>query len=316
MKVCKNMKPNILSLSLLGLLAGCTQWTAPENISYRRIPSEKSYALIREYKQSEHNIMMLTLSTDGLAPSSRNAHLTSLPDSADYICVRMLSDTIHSVIAAEIPEVFEQRGTRTLLHVDYSQIREEWTALTDEGTAEDESDFFARQTSLRLSRSLQYGFTGVIVSYQGKSSEVTAQTAFMEEVKKFHSQNPQMEMVFRGAARNVIDAEFLGEFAYTVIISGDSRQLSLLPGRILGSDVDKSRVVIEVSVPSSETPVQEGMSPQEAAMWLLGEKNNRSFTPRGLCVGNAEDNYYAEGGDYADIRSAISIMNSEYSENE
>lgn len=308
------MKHGIIALSaLLPILAGCSGWTTPENISWRETPVQVSYDAIKEYKQGSHNLMMLILDTDGLAPSARNAHLHSLPDSADYICVRMLSDTIHPVVAREIPEVSGQKGTRTLLLVDYAEISEAWDALADEAqdTSSDGelSEFFSSQTSIRLRRSLAYGFDGVMVSFSGRSGEVVRQTAFMDAVKAFHADHPSMELVFRGSGRNVIDKAFLSEFSYTVIVAGDSRQLSLLPGRILGSELDKSRVVMEVSVPSSDTPVQEGMSPEEAANWLLGEVNNRDFTPRGLCVGNAADNYYAEEGDYADIRKAIGIMN-------
>jgi hypothetical protein len=151
----------------------------------------------------------------------------------------------------------------------------------------------------------------LLVSFEGTKtgSAAISQTAYIDAVKAFHQANPEKDLVFRGAARNVIDQEFLKEFKYLIIIGGEERKLSLLPGRILGSSAPSDRVIVELTVPSADIPEQVGMSPIEAASWVWTESNNKSFTLRGLCVENAHDDYFCKEMAFKNIRTAITILN-------
>lgn len=324
MKIFKNI--SIMASATVMLLCGCSEWTQPENLNFRPLtPEEKDpaayaeyLAAIREYKASEHNVMILTMEGTSEYPSSQNQHIMAMPDSADYVCVK-IEDKLHEVIAAEIPAVLEKKGTKTLVSVDHAVINAAWTALEDErvdkgeapGTQEELAAFFTEQTEKLVARCNEYGFGGLMVSFQGTKAGAAgvAQAAFIEVIKKFHQENPEKELIFRGGARNIIDQEFLNEFKYIIVIAGEERKLSLLPGRSLGSTAPKDRVIMELTVPSADEPEQVGMSPVEAAAWLWTEIENPSFTPRGLCVENAHDDYFCKDMAFKNIRAAITVLN-------
>ena len=324
MKIFKNI--SIMASAAVMLLCGCSEWTQPENLNFRPLtPEEKDpaayaeyLAAIREYKASEHNVMILTMEGTSEYPSSQTPHIMAMPDSADYVCVK-IEDKLHEVIAAEIPAVLEKKGTKTLVSVDHAVINAAWTALEDErvdkgeapGTQEELAAFFTEQTEKLVARCNEYGFGGLMVSFQGTKAGAAgvAQAAFIEVIKKFHQENPEKELIFRGGARNIIDQEFLNEFKYIIVIAGEERKLSLLPGRSLGSTAPKDRVIMELTVPSADEPEQKGMSPVEAATWLWTEIENPSFTPRGLCVENAHDDYFCKDMAFKNIRAAITVLN-------
>ena len=324
MKIFKNI--SIMASAAVMLLCGCSEWTQPENLNFRPLtPEEKDpaayaeyLAAIREYKASEHNVMILTMEGTSEYPSSQNQHIMAMPDSADYVCVK-IEDKLHEVIAAEIPAVLEKKGTKTLVSVDHAVINAAWTALEDErvdkgeapGTQEELAAFFTEQTEKLVARCNEYGFGGLMVSFQGTKAGAAgvAQAAFIEVIKKFHQENPEKELIFRGGARNIIDQEFLNEFKNIIVIAGEERKLSLLPGRSLGSTAPKDRVIMELTVPSADEPEQKGMSPVEAATWLWTEIENPSFTPRGLCVENAHDDYFCKDMAFKNIRAAITVLN-------
>ena len=325
-----NMKKNISIMAFAAaamLCCGCSDWTTPENLNFHpQTPEQKDPAAYAEYinavkafKETEHNVMIVTMKGTSQYPSSQSQHIMAMPDSADYVCVK-IEDKLHEVIAAEIPAVLEKKGTKSLVYVDYAVIAEAWTALEDEradkgeapGTDEQLAAFFKEQADLQLARCNEYGFAGVMVSFQGTKVAgyaYNSQNAYMQAVKAFHEANPEKELVFRGAARNVIDQDFLQEFKYIIIVAGEERKLSLLPGRVLGSSAPKDRVIMELTVPSADVPEQLGMSPVEAAGWLWTEVENTSFTPRGLCVENGHDDYFCKDMAFRNIRAAITILN-------
>lgn len=323
MKIFKNIS---MAFAAAVVCCGCSDWTQPENLNFRPLTPEEQdpaayaeyLASIREFKAAEHNIMILTMEGTAEYPSSQSQHIMAMPDSADYVCVK-IEDKLHEVIAAEIPAVLEKKGTKAILNVDYSLIQSAWNTLEDEradngqapGTEEELAAFFKEQAEAQVARCNEYGFAGMMVSFQGTKagSAGVSQTAYMDVIKAFHEANPDKDLIFRGAARNVIDQEFLKEFKYIVIIAGEERKLSLLPGRALGSTAPKDRVVIELTVPSADIPEQVGMSPVEAANWLWTEVENTSFTPRGLCVENAHDDYFTKDMAFGNIRKAITILN-------
>ena len=236
MKIFKNI--SIMASAAVMLLCGCSEWTQPENLNFRPLtPEEKDpagyaeyLAAIREYKASEHNVMILTMEGTSEYPSSQNQHIMAMPDSADYVCVK-IEDKLHEVIAAEIPAVLEKKGTKTLVSVDHAVINAAWTALEDErvdkgeapGTQEELAAFFTEQTEKLVARCNEYGFGGLMVSFQGTKAGAAgvAQAAFIEVIKKFHQENPEKELIFRGGARNIIDQEFLKEFKYIIVIAGE-----------------------------------------------------------------------------------------------
>lgn len=320
-------KISVLALvALSAVLSSCSDWTQPEKLDfYRPTPEQadpEAYAryleALRAYKQSEHNVMIVGMKGTADYPSSQSQHIMAMPDSADYVMVKM-GETLHEKIVAEIPEVLAKKGTQTLLFIDYAEIDAAWKALEDErsdaglapGTDEELVAFFTEKTEAQLARCNANGFGGIVVSFEGTKVAgyaYNSQNAYMTTVKAFHEANPDKLMFFRGGARNVIDQEFLKEFKYIIIVAGEEKKLSLLPGRILGSTAPKDRVIMELTVPSADVPEQVGETPLNAAKWLV-ESDHSGYTPKGLSVENAHDDYFNKEMAFRNVRSAITLMN-------
>ena len=313
----------------LAVLAGCSKWTQPQNLDFHhKTPEQENpqeYAeylnALRNFKQSEHPVMIVTMNGTENYPSCQNVHIMAMPDSADYVCVKM-NGGLHEVVAAEIAQVREKKGTKVLCLIDYATVYEAWCLEEDRrteegesaGTAEDATKFFAEGARAQLEKCTKYGFHGVMVSYAtsaGTEVLTAAQNAFMGEIKSYLAQHGDLEFIFRGSARNVNDTEFLGTCKYVVIIAGEEKKLSLLPGRILGrTSAVSDRVIMELTVPTTAEPDQKGVSPAEGAQWVLDEAENTGFTPKGLCVSNAYDDYYHKDRAFKNVLDAINILNS------
>lgn len=320
-------KISVLALvALSAVLSSCSDWTKPENLNFRRPTPEQAdpeaYAqyleTLRAYKQSEHNVMLVGMKGTDQYPNSQSQHIMAMPDSADYVIVHM-GAALHEKIAAEIPEALQKKGTQTLLYIDYAEIATAWQALEDErsdkgqapGTDEELTAFFTAQTEAQLARCNLNGFAGIVVSFEGTKVPgyaYNSQTAYMAAVKAFHEANPDKVMFFRGGARNVIDQDFLKEFKYLIIVAGEEKKLNVLPGRILGSTAPKDRVIMELTVPSADVPEQVGETPVNAAAWLVDTEHS-GYTPKGLCVENAHDDYFQKDMAFKNVRAAITVMN-------
>lgn len=309
------------------LIGSCAKWTQPENLNFRhsfledadKAGYENYLNALKDYKQSEHKLMFLTMNGTSDAPSSQSQHIMAMPDSADYICVKVNGE-LNETIASEIAEVREKKGTKTLLLIDYAPIHDAWGLLEDEradkglpkGTDAELKAFFKEQTELRIANCTKYGFDGLMVTFIGNTSNTYAKIshiAYMNAVKDFNNTNPDKILAFRGSVRNVEDKDFLKKFKYLTIVAGEDPKLSVLIGRIFGSSVAKDRVIMELSVPSSDAPEQIGVSPIGAAEWLLTELDNKDFKILGLAVSNANDDYFCKEGVFRNIRKAISIIN-------
>ncbi len=326
----KTLKNIIASAAVALVLGSCSDWTVPEHLEfYPQSPEEADPAAYAEYltalkayKASEHNIMIVGMEGTSSWPSSQNQHLMAMPDSADYICLRMPAEGLNEEIAKEIPMVKEKKGTKSLLFVDYAMINDAWNLLQDEksdkgepaGTDEEAKAFFTAQAEAQLAACTKYSFDGLYVSYQGNANSdfgKLTQEAYMGAVKAFTAANSGLEIIFRGSARNIQDKTFFEQCRYISIVADTEKKLTNLVGRILGYDqaVPKDRILMELTVPSVDDPVQKGSSPAEGAQWVLDEKESTSFTPRGLCVYNAHDDYFQKDLAFKNVRQAISIMN-------
>lgn len=319
----------IYCAAALAVLSGCSKWTEPQHLDFHHKTPEQenpqAYAAylegLRAFKQSEHPLMIVTMKGTESYPSSQKAHLMAMPDSSDYICVK-LDGGLHPVIASEVAEVRAKKGTKALCMIDFEPVYEAWCLEEDKrteegkpaGTAEDASAFFSEGAKAQLGKCSEYGFHGVMMSYAtfaGNDVMEAAQNAFVGAVKSYLAEHPELEFIFRGSARNVNDTEFLASCKYVVIIAGEEKKLSLLPGRILGRKSEVAdRVVVELSVPTAAEPEQKGASAAEGARWVLEEANNTSYTPKGICISNADDDYYHKDMSFKNILDAIKILNS------
>ena len=331
----------ITLLAFVFLAASCSKWTDYEDLHYHKTPAELDpdgyaahLASIRQYKASEHRIMMLTMSGVSHFPSHPVQHPMNMPDSADYIFMKNL-DNLHPAIVNEISKVRQTKATKFLSYVDYAPIMEKWNAMEDAkleaskpaGTVDEIRAFFKQEALKQIEFCGMYGFDGLLVSFVGnKKNEMfeAAHDGFFEPVIEWHYDNPDKEIVLRGSVVNITDRKFVSDCTYYLILgeSDESKvQINNKIRRNIGQGVPKDRMVLELTVPSADVPEQVGLTPYEAAVkWLLptlklDEEGNpipgavpEDISPCGMAVENAQDDYYDKDITFKRIRAGITAM--------
>ncbi len=208
--------------------AACSDWTETESldIHYPSIDEQnpalyqKYLEALRNYKAGDHKVVFATMTNSAQAPGQRNEHLTTMPDSVDFICLTHPAD-LHPTLVKEIPEV-HKKGTRVVYNIDYNTIEKLWQQKLEEeeankpeepetpdtpdtpAVAQDEGGegegeggeptepeeteesrflkFCGEQTALQLAYCDRYGFDGISFTYTGRALE-----SMTEEVKALYA---------------------------------------------------------------------------------------------------------------------------------
>lgn len=327
-------------------VSSCSEWTETESIKIdpRPTPAESDpagyaeyLADLRDYKNSDHKIMMVTVRS-AEEPSRQNQHLMTLPDSIDYVMLKGVT-RLGTAIRSEMREVKDQKGTKVFCVVDYVSIVDAWGSLwqgtadnpdaPDDRTSAEFADYTAEQTGQQLALYDDYEFDGVEISYLGNRSgefAIAGQDAFIAEVTEWSDSHSDAEMVFRGYWNNLADKTILEKCTYLVgtplssITAAPSGKIEddvaamdaffYNAGRL--TDTPNDRMIYEVSIADINDPRPVGVSPRIAAAWslyLMPERPaTRYFEKRGIAVDNAQDDYFNVGMIYTNIRQAIGIM--------
>lgn len=331
-------------MTVLALAVTACEWTEPENLDYIRKPVEQQEGYdaylerLRAFKKTDHKIMILTMEGTSEYPVLQSQHLMSMPDSADYICMKNVAG-LHEQIVSEISEVREKKGTRVISYVDFGVASSDWQTLKNnrmdagepEPTLEECREFFRSSAETQLAYCDEFGFEGIMVSFESNNSgdeNRTAQESFMSAVKEWKAAHADHLMFMRGNIMNITDVDLRNQSEYYVIVlgggSGAVKYKAVI--RSVMRDVEKrDGVVFEVIVPSKEEPDQTGDSPRDAANVILSDQMaDTDFTTVGISVSNAHDDYYNETfyadddinrenpiqfGNYVNIRRAFPVLN-------
>ena len=223
-------------------------------------------------------------------------------------------------------------------------IQEAWQDMQDDkidagepqGTEDEFAAYCKEQTEAQLACCSTYGCDGIMVSYNGSATfdwHRTGRAAFLNAIADWYGQNSSKEMIVRGTlnliAQNTVPGSddplydwesFLGNCRYIIYAIGESTidsDVNLGIDRILRrySSFPSDKFIMEATVPDPSDPgTQTGMTPARAAEYVLVE--NESFSKLGLCVENAEDDYFNIGNSYINVRRAITVLNTEPSVDE
>lgn len=322
--------PVIISLFLIN--TACDKWTELDSLKYypptveEMNPTEYESYLesIRAFKATEHKVMILTMEGTADYPVTQAQLPMAMPDSADYICIKNPSE-LHEVVATEIKEVKEKKGTRVVSYVDNTITDEAWKVYSngkvDAGeptpTIEERKEFYRNNAAEQLAACDKYGFDGVMISYTGNNSteeSKASQEAFMEAVKDWNVSHSEHLMFIRGNFNNVTDYELRAKSKYFIIVmngaSGSASYKSQLRNLLRTVD-EKDRNIFEIMVPEAPGEEQIGDSPYQAAETILSDDvaNYEPYKTLGLCVSNAADDYFTSGMSFANIRPAINLLN-------
>lgn len=210
----RNIKKFLLPAVAVAALcfAACSDWTETESldINYPTLEEQnpelyKQYLqALRDYKAGDHKIVFVSMNNTTAAPAQRNEHLTTMPDSVDFICL-MNPANLHPTLAGEFAKVRE-KGTRVIYNIDYNAIEKLWEKVleeeeadkpgepTDPDTPEATQDgggeggddggltpeqelelrfleFCKQQTVSQLNLCAEYGYDGVQVNYTGRAPQ-------------------------------------------------------------------------------------------------------------------------------------------------
>lgn len=162
----KNMLKSIIYAALtIVALSACEKWTETGsiNLNYETLEGKnpelwaRYLKSLREYHASEHLVLIAKFDNKSGHPSGRGDHINCLPDSVDFVILNN-SASVSETIKAEIAEIRETKGVRTLVNVSYDLIlsayngeladeaeakEAEWSALTEEEQVRRKDEFDA-----------------------------------------------------------------------------------------------------------------------------------------------------------------------------
>lgn len=337
-------------------LSSCSDWTDTESLEFDYVlPSEQDpdaynayLGLLRNYKQSQHKIMIAKFDNSGDLVSGQSDRLAALPDSIDYVVLQE-ADNLKSLLVQDMNDIRQQKGTRTLYAISYADALAKYQAILDEegaaaqdpeaqadGEGEEQPEtpavdrfleVAAQYVNDRLALYDKYGYDGIVVVYSdpaypaGLSEEKYAQLqarqeAFFAPIQAWAESHQEAAFIFEGYPQNVIDPAVFTQADYVVVTMLDavsSDELVWAAEMALTEGVPSDRIVFGVTIPDmTDDKATDGYWGSDYA--VVGAaytviSANGSFTKAGLCVDNVEDDYFNVDYIYPHVREAIQIMN-------
>lgn len=232
----------VLYTSVLSLPA-CTDWTEPESLTLHSSSLEEQnsqlyqdYLLdLKNYKASEHKVMIVSFDNPGNNPSKQAEHLTTLPDSIDFINLNN-PDNLNEEIMLEMEQIKNDKGTKTLYTISHDAFETAWTAkLKEEGgeslTEEDALKYLGDCTDKALELCEKYHYDGIIVEYTGRSlvsmtesvlAEYNArQQNFFNRIIEWKQKNEGKSLLLYGNVQYLVpeNMNMLSNFNYIILKS-------------------------------------------------------------------------------------------------
>lgn len=321
------------------LLGACSEWTEPESLelSTPAFGSEdpEAYAAylanLREWKTTDHAVVMGSFDNSVSEPTSRAHHITSLPDSLDFVILEQPEPVAWQ--QEEMHRVQADKGTRFLCEIDCRAIEQDWEMLqtpaaaltSEEGTPGDFASYAAGVLEQSLNRCSTYGYDGVLVWYSGRSTlhmtqeELEAyaerQEALLAPIEEWLSQNESKHFLFGGDPTTLLDKSLLLGADYLVVDTSAATsvdELTYAVSSCIGSDIPSDRFVVTVqtALDSDIDPIGyygSQMALPLASEWVTWPED--SFTRAGLLIRNIQRDFYNASLIYKYSREAIDRIN-------
>ncbi len=327
------MKKILIIFALAAGLCGCSGWTEPQAKDIHSElsgPSSGYLQDLRAFKERDHKTVIVGMNACADVPTGRFQHPASIPDSVDVIYLRNLKDGLHPSLVSEIASLRADKATKVLADVDFISIADEWDALQEAnesngepaGTEEEFRTFLENGFRKQLECCERYGLDGIMLSYNGSSSvfSITGRAAFVNTALDWLGKHQDKTVYVRGIlsvlsrASDAYDIKGLFDrcsgMLYACGTEESTGNVEMAIERIIDrgeGNVPRDRFVIEVTVPTPADPAQIGLTPSQAASWTTVAY--QSFDKTGICIENAQDDYFMAEKSYGSIREAIRILN-------
>ena len=340
----------LCAIVAIAVVCSCDEWTMPESkkLEFPMVQEhnprlwEAYLRSLRNYRQSDHKIVLAGFDNKTGVPCGRGEMLSALPDSVDF-AVLSEPDGLSEDIQKDMVSLREEKSIGTLYTVNYENILASYEAYSKkwddghqtteagddstEGTSSDDgqkasrSDFFAGALADSLAIHDKYGYDGIIISFIGastikltdeeKAAEKALQDEFFTPVKEWLSTHQDAVVMFSGRPQNLLSEDFLDLCRYIIIpaeTAGSADKMSFLARSAMGDGIPSDRFIICVSAPYGKLGMSStGLSAiEEAAGWVLNE--DATYSRKGIMVIHSQKDYHSSMT-YGNIRRAISIMN-------
>ena len=252
------MKNNIfktLALAAAAIsFASCSEWTEPESVGFHYTTLEEKnpglykayFQSIRDYRDSEHKVVIAKFDNKATTPAGRAEHITCLPDSVDYII--LYNPEVSATIACEMAEVRELKGQKVLYQIEYKAIENEYKAYVEawndahqpaEGEEEEVpsdpadtlislNNYVSDAVKARTAYLAEYGYDGVNIVYSSRNPASctedaldelkAAQAAFLAPIAEALASCPDALVFFEGTPQYILENVEIVENADYLII--------------------------------------------------------------------------------------------------
>lgn len=288
---------------------------------------------LRIYKNSDHNIVYTWFDNSVKSGGNRAAHITSVPDSVDYI-VLMFPDNLADWEIEEMDKVRE-KGTKVLASIDFDKIKVEYDQriedLINEGADVSEEPTFVEELAGKAESILKvinkYNYDGLLIGYKGKSilhmtekektEFLSYQKAFIGITSSWKENNPNKLLVFAGKPQNVIYKTSFDLYKHIIIPTEAATNGSFISYEVsiaMVEGIPTDRIIVTSQTTSmDETDLKTGywadgsLSIPSTAQWVLS--SNSSYDVVGIGVYNVNNDYYNSTFTYSALRNAIKTLN-------
>ena len=286
---------------------------------------------LREYKNSEHQVVYAWFDNSIKAPASPAQHITNVPDSVDFIS--MMTPELSDFEKTDI-ETVHQKGTKVVYTISYDGIKaayDELKTIADEtGAPIEEFDVYLKSEVEKL---LTYApsYDGMIANYIGQNPEFMNsetkveyqkyQDIFLNAIKEWKDANNDKILVWMGKPQNLITRTILTSCKHIILDTEgmtDVNQIRLSVAKALVENVPTGNLVFAVSTTSSDASNKETgyWGTGDSAIRALGEvahwltvNDTQEYTKAGIAIYNVQNDYYATGGSYTYVKEAMYTMN-------
>ncbi|MCS2930559.1 glycoside hydrolase family 18 [Bacteroides ovatus] len=336
------LKAILLSTASVIILSACSDWTEPDSldINLQELDTERYEAHltgVRAYKKSDHKIMVMKMDNNSL-PKGRADHLTSVPDSIDYVVLNTY-DNLSSEVAAEINEVRDRKGIKTLIPIDFQnieaafekQIGQKKVKVQEEDAASPVDPFIVfceQQINIALTAYATYGHAGINVIYNGifplslpnEEQKILKkrQEFFIDKIVSWVEAHPEATLIFEGKPQNMFgNTSWLEKAKYVTINIKDAstveeQLIAVEMAKVEG--VPEDRLLLEVDAIVAGNKEGEGFltskdengnltTSLQGAVQILSRKDASYL--QGICVNHAQYDYYYADKVYKNIRAAL-----------
>ena len=254
MKMKNNIFKTILLAAAAVSSASCSEWTEPESVGFHYTTLEEKnpelykayFQSIRDYRDSDHKVVIAKFDNKATAPAGRAEHITCLPDSVDYII--LYNPEVSAAIADEMREVRELKGQKVLYQIEYKAIENEYKAYAeawndahqpaegeDEEVPSDPADtlislnnYVSDAVKARTAYLAEYGYDGVNIVYSSRNPASctedaldelkAAQAAFLAPIAEALASCPDALVFFEGTPQYILENVEIVENADYLII--------------------------------------------------------------------------------------------------